>query len=134
MCGNFSVTIRRDGRVVVLALAGDLDCTAAPGLCTHMAAVRGSGAERLVLDLADVQFLDCAGARVITRACHEQDARCPVIVRSPSPAVRRLFEILDPSPKTLAGRDVGSWRAAGRSPADASHRLLAWLPSVAPHV
>lgn len=59
------VTTRLVGDTAVLRLEGDLDLSSAGPLEASVASVVGSGVCRLVLDMHDVTFLDCAGIRLL---------------------------------------------------------------------
>jgi anti-anti-sigma factor len=84
----------RDGAVRTFILAGELDAREARALLTQAAITIDDQAERLVLDLAGVVFLDCAGARALAIAVGLAPAGCPVIVRSLSPEAARFLELL----------------------------------------
>jgi anti-anti-sigma factor len=90
------LTIRtsRDGPVRTLILRGELDTCEADRLLTQAALTIDEQAERLVLDLAGLAFLDCAGARALAMAAALAPDGCPVIVRSLSEEVRRLLGLL----------------------------------------
>ena len=83
-----------DGPVCTLTLSGDLDFAEASGFLQHAALTIDNQTERLVLDLAGVAFLDCAGARALTIAMRFVPSGCPVIVRSLSPMARRILALL----------------------------------------
>jgi anti-anti-sigma regulatory factor len=51
--------------------------------------------ERFVLDLAGLTFLDCAGARALAAVTSLLPSGCPVIIRSLSPAARRILDLLN---------------------------------------
>lgn len=71
--------------------AGEIDAHTAPDLAS---AVHGYTGEVLALDLSEVEFVDSSGLRVLIE-CHQrlqEDGRELRIV-SPSPVVRRLFQI-----------------------------------------
>jgi anti-anti-sigma regulatory factor len=51
-------------------------------------------AERFVLDLSRLSFTDCCGARALATMTRAVPAGCPVIVRSVSPAVRRVMDLM----------------------------------------
>jgi anti-anti-sigma factor len=91
-----ALTIRavRDGSVRTLILHGDLDACGAARLLTQAALTIDEQSERLVLDLAGLAFLDCAGARALVIAAGLAPYGCPVIVRSLSPEVRRFLDLL----------------------------------------
>ena len=66
-----TVTITREGRVCVLSVSGELDIAAAPALTRQAAAALQDPAERLIVGLSGLAFLDCCGARAlaaVTRA------------------------------------------------------------------
>ena len=91
----------RDGPVCALILTGDLDLTVTSGFLVQAALAVDDRAERLVLDLAGVTFLDCAGVRALAVAASFAPGGCPVIIRSLSPWARRIFELLDLDLQTL---------------------------------
>jgi anti-anti-sigma factor len=100
---NKSLTIKttRDGSVCALILTGDLDLSEASGFLVQAALAVDNRTERLVLDLAGVTFLDCAGVRALAVAASFAPDGCPVIIRSLSPTARRIFELLDLDAETL---------------------------------
>jgi anti-anti-sigma factor len=85
----------RDGPVCALILSGDLDLSGTAGFLVQAALAVDNRIERLVLDLAGVTFLDCAGVRALARAASFAPSGCPVIIRSLSPVARRILELLD---------------------------------------
>jgi anti-anti-sigma factor len=116
----------RDGRVSALTLRGELDLCSVSELLTQAALTVDNQTERLLLDLAALMFLDCAGARALAMVAGFAPAACPVIIRSLSPRVNRVLELLGldletpgPSPEQKTPR-----RTAGRDgqahPSDAS--------------
>lgn len=92
---DLTVKAVRDGPVCTLILGGSLDLVAADEFLQQAARVLDDRIERLVLDLAGVTFLDCAGVRALAMAASFAPSGCPVIIRSLSPAARRIFELLD---------------------------------------
>jgi anti-anti-sigma factor len=62
---GLEVTTRRQGDCVVLSLRGELDIQGAPRLAAARAAVSDA---RIVVDLADLDFIDCSGLNVLLRA------------------------------------------------------------------
>jgi anti-anti-sigma factor len=85
----------RDGPVCTLILSGDLDLSETGGFLGQAALAVDNRTERLVLDLAGVTFLDCAGVRALAMAASFAPSGCPVIIRSLSPVARRIFKLLD---------------------------------------
>ena len=76
-----------------IVISGELDAATTPLLARWLAQILADGPERLVFDMADVGFIDCAAAGLIvgTGRCLPA-GRWPVI-RRPSPPVRRLLEL-----------------------------------------
>ena len=91
---DLTVKTVRNGAVCTLILGGDLDYCAAGDFLQQAARVLDDRIERLVLDLAGVTFLDCAGVRALAIAtCFAPDG-CPVIIRALSPPARRIIALL----------------------------------------
>ena len=113
--GEHALTVKtvRDGPVCALILSGDLGLTETDGFLGPAALAVDNRTERLVLDLAGLTFLDCAGVRALLMAMSFAPAGCPVIIRSLSPKARRILELLDldvesirqasPAPRTTRG-------------------------------
>ena len=80
--------------VGLLTLAGDVDLATAPVLETE-AERELSAVDHLVLDLADVAFLDSTGiALVLDLQERLADRGGALYIANPSGAVRRVFEVL----------------------------------------
>lgn len=77
--------------VTTVVIRGDLDLSSTPALAARLAPVLASGPRRLVFDLAQAGFIDCAAARLITGTSRALPGR-PVI-RAPGPLVRRVLEL-----------------------------------------
>lgn len=74
-----------------LRLVGELDTHTAPSL---QAALADLGGERVVIDMAGVEFVDSSGLRVLIQSHQQADeAGRAVVLSRPSNAVRRLLEI-----------------------------------------
>ena len=93
---DLTVKTVRDGAVCTLILGGALDLLAAGEFLQHAARVLDDRIERLVLDLAGVTFLDCAGVRALAIATCFAPSDCPVIIRSLSSPARRIITVLGP--------------------------------------
>jgi anti-anti-sigma factor len=125
--GEHALTVKtvRDGLVCALILSGDLDLSETAGFLGQAALAVDNRTERLVLDLAGVTFLDCAGVRALAMAASFAPSGCPVIIRSLSPVARRILELLDldaasirqasPAPRTTEGPGLGN-QSAGTWP------------------
>jgi anti-anti-sigma factor len=102
-----TVTTVRDGPVRTLILCGELDLIQAGGLLQQAALAVDNQTERLVLDMAGVTFLDCAGARALATAASFAPVGCPVIIRSLNPIARRILELTDVDLENLRGFGPG---------------------------
>ncbi|HEY1919812.1 MAG TPA: STAS domain-containing protein [Streptosporangiaceae bacterium] len=76
-----------------ITIRGELDLTAAAALEQALERLRGTTSGGLVLQLGTVAFIDCACARVIARAASTWPGPGRVVLRDPSPAVRRVFQL-----------------------------------------
>ncbi|MEZ5298344.1 MAG: STAS domain-containing protein [Ilumatobacteraceae bacterium] len=74
-----------------LRVSGEIDAHTAPLIAD---AIEASEHDRLVVDLAEVEFVDSSGLRVLIDA-HQQrvGAGRSIVLANPSAVVRRLFEI-----------------------------------------
>ncbi len=74
-------------------ISGELDVVIAPLLAERLAQVIAAKPQRLVFDLAGVEFIDCAAAGLIVGlGRHLPEGQRPII-RPASQAVRRLLEL-----------------------------------------
>jgi anti-sigma B factor antagonist len=87
---DFTVHARLSGRLAVVSVGGDLDAAAAPVLRSKLHEVVGEGAERIVLDLRRVTFIESVALGVIIAAR-----------RLLGGAERSLCVVLDPGQATI---------------------------------
>ena len=91
----YAIEVREpsDG-VAVLALEGEFDLAAAPALREHLEAARQAAARGVVLDFAEVTFVDSSGLRelLLARTALRAEGKGLVLVAL-QPAVVRLFEL-----------------------------------------
>jgi anti-anti-sigma factor len=89
-----TIEATRDGERAVLVLKGELDPHTAPRLKDEIDSAMGAGANEIVLDLAELGFIDSSGLRVIISAHKESGERGgKLVLRSPSPTAKRLLDI-----------------------------------------
>ena len=75
-----------------LKVVGELDVATAPQL---RAALQGAVfADRPVLDLSELTFLDSCGVHAILDFARAQNGNGPVVILDPSDAVTRLLELI----------------------------------------
>jgi anti-sigma B factor antagonist len=92
--GELRIQTARIGTRIELSLAGELDLVSAPQLESELLAVESPEAGELLIDLADVQFIDSTGLRVLLGASKRADTRGQkLLVRHVGGQARRLFEI-----------------------------------------
>jgi anti-sigma B factor antagonist len=83
-----------EGRTHVVAVDGELDLAAAPGLAAALDEAIESGKTRLVLDLTGVSFVDSTAMHVVVAAARELRQRLgKLALVGPDPNVRRLVEL-----------------------------------------
>ena len=82
-----------DGHLEV-RLHGELDMATAPTLHQALAGVFGGAGTSIVVDLADLTFMDSTGIAVLLGACHQADeAGQSLVVRSPRRPVLKAFRL-----------------------------------------
>jgi len=84
----------RKAEAVVLALSGKLDATTAKTFEDRILGVIGSGAQRLVVDLAQLEYVSSSGLRVFLLAAkrlHSTDRK--IVVCSLKEHVRQIFDL-----------------------------------------
>ena len=79
----FAVRIEGDARVVV---SGELDLATAPQLASAVEALASAGAQRVVVDLAAVSFIDSTGVSGLLLEQAKLDANGAVFVLGPTSA------------------------------------------------
>jgi anti-anti-sigma factor len=88
------VTVRPDGGRAVVRLCGELDIACSDELRRHLNEARREHGEHLVLDLADLEFMDSNGLSVIV-ACYKAATAAggSLTLAGPRAIVRRTLEI-----------------------------------------
>ena len=87
-----------DGQVV-LQLAGELDCDTVPVLRQALDQLCSRTVPTLVLDLAELQFIDSSGLHELVRALRRQrEVGGEVVLRQPSAQTMRVLEIVGLAP------------------------------------
>lgn len=78
----------------VYVLSGEVDAHTAPQFADHFEPLPGGAGEGLVIDMADVTFMDSSGLRVLIELNRRvSEAGTSLTVRAPSRAVARIIEI-----------------------------------------
>lgn len=88
-----SIEIARSDAEIVLTLSGELDPHSSGDLEAALAGLTDLP-ERVVLDLAALDFIDSAGLRVVLAANQSlQERGSHLVLRSPSETAHRILEI-----------------------------------------
>lgn len=86
--------IRTDGSVSVLELNGDLDVGGAPAVQAALQQIMDEGGRFIVVDLADVPFMDSSGLGVFVAAYRRikaQEGQMALV--NTTPALRKVFQL-----------------------------------------
>jgi anti-sigma B factor antagonist len=80
--------------VTVVAVTGELDVASSPALEEELERASESGAELLILDLRDLQFMDSTGLSVLVKAQRRAQSSGPRFgIVNGGPQIRRLLSI-----------------------------------------
>jgi anti-sigma B factor antagonist len=85
--------VERDGRTVVVSLTGELDLYNADQVREALLACCEETPERLVVDLADVEFVDSTALGVLVEARSQMENRRAFLLAAPGVETRRALEI-----------------------------------------
>jgi anti-anti-sigma factor len=106
----FEVLHARSAGGVRLALRGELDMYSAPLLERQLEAVAADARGEIVLDLAELTFMDVSGLRTILDAARTaRRGRRALVIENPMPHIVRLLELtaIDQT-LTVRGRPLSS--------------------------
>jgi len=104
---SFTTTVRAEGTGTVVTLRGEVDFSAAPVLSEALSRVIVLRSGDVVIDLAELEFLDTAAVRVLMAGEHmldREDRR--LILRSPSRLAARVLQLFGLSDHTEANGAV----------------------------
>jgi anti-anti-sigma factor len=91
---NFEVQVRDGDQAVVIAVSGELDLASSPSLERELERRAASGAELVIVDLRQLEFMDSTGLSVLVRA-HQRTAERGqrlAVVKGPQ-QVQRLLSL-----------------------------------------
>jgi anti-anti-sigma factor len=92
---SLSIESEREEGVPVIWLRGELDRLTADDLDAAVRELASKGSPMLILDVSELEFIDSAGLRSLSRAHNLLlDADRELVVRRPSPSVMRLIELV----------------------------------------
>ena len=94
MQSQFRVEVRSDGDATVIAVSGELDLASSPALQEELDRVASAGAQLLIIDLRQLDFMDSTGLSVLVRAHQraEEQGRRLAMVRG-AQQVQRLLSL-----------------------------------------
>jgi anti-sigma B factor antagonist len=96
---DFHVSVSAAGSAATVSISGDLDCYSSPQLRSVLVEVIGDGARHVTLDIGGTEFIDSTGLSVLVGGLRRlQDHGGTMVVKSPTDATRRLFDITGLSP------------------------------------
>jgi anti-sigma B factor antagonist len=88
------VEVTRDGDAAVVRIEGEVEFATAPRLRATLLDLAQEGASPVVLDLADVSFVDSAGISLLIQAKKRlASGNSDLVLRAPQASVRRVLEI-----------------------------------------
>lgn len=89
---EFQANVSQKGTATLVALSGELDVASSPGLSDELVELIDAGATELVIDLANLAFIDSTGLSAILRANRKLE-KGHLVLREPTPMVRQVLEI-----------------------------------------
>lgn len=106
----FGVAVTCEQQTLTIAIRGELDVATGPVLRDHLAQLVDHHFAQVVVDLADMGFVDCTGTRAITESLQDLPGDCVVTLRSPNASVSRVLRfvgldarfVIDDAPGLLA--------------------------------
>jgi anti-anti-sigma factor len=88
------IEVERDGAAALVRIDGEVEFATAPRLRTTLLDLARDGATPVVLDLAEVPFLDSAGISLLIQAKKRlATIGSDLVLRAPQPNIRRVLEI-----------------------------------------
>ena len=81
------------GSTVLIVVSGDFDAGNAASLAQRLAEALEHEPRRLVFDMAEAGFVDCASARLIVGTHRSLPAGIRLVISRPPRAVRRVLQV-----------------------------------------
>ena len=89
---ELKISVNNDGKEYTFTLEGRIDTLTSPSLEEKINGVAGD-AEKLIIDLAAVEYISSAGLRVLLGAVQQMEGKGGMIVRNPTQGVREVFDL-----------------------------------------
>jgi anti-anti-sigma factor len=80
------------GETVTVVLCGDFDVTTEVFLSARLERIRARRPRRVIFEMSQVTFIDCASARLVAGTGRWLPADVKPVVSCPSPIVRRVLQ------------------------------------------
>ncbi|KQU55445.1 anti-anti-sigma factor [Rhodococcus sp. Leaf278] len=109
---GFSIQSSNDGRVAVIAVAGELDVTTAPALATAVEGQIESSPSALIIDLSAVSFLASAAMTVLATTQKDHGDALSFSVVADGPTTSRPIKLMGLDQEFALYADLASARAA----------------------
>ncbi|HET8603778.1 MAG TPA: STAS domain-containing protein [Marmoricola sp.] len=91
---QLSIDTKQTDEGVVVVLGGELDMLSAPGLSDHLKELLDGGADRVVVDMTDLAFMDSSGLSAILGAHQTAEEKgATLTLFGPNERVIRLVNI-----------------------------------------
>jgi anti-anti-sigma factor len=90
---EFHTVVSITPRETVVALSGELDVASSQGLSEELINLIDGGTTELVIDLAQLAFIDSTGLSAILQANKKLDGKGQLVLREPTPLVRQVLEV-----------------------------------------
>jgi anti-anti-sigma factor len=125
---RFTITRDREGAILRIVASGELDLATAPRLREQCEREHPDDAEVILLDLADVTFMDRAGAYALLAAHEHCDERLAIVLSPPCARVIESAGLRDRLP-IVATTEIGRWR---QRLAETLQRTSTWAAALGP--
>jgi anti-sigma B factor antagonist len=91
---NLRIEIADTTSPTIVSLAGEIDLTSSRRLREVLLSIANAGEHRVVVDMTNVTFMDSTGlAALVTARKRLTSMDGEIVLRGPSPGVRKLLEI-----------------------------------------
>jgi anti-sigma B factor antagonist len=90
---GLSMVSRRVGDVHVLSLDGELDLATSPSIERELRRIEATEAGMILVDLADVTFIDSTGIRLLAAAAGRLRRDGRLVINRPGPSVLRVLRM-----------------------------------------
>jgi anti-anti-sigma factor len=91
--GQVAIEVVASPGTITVFIRGELDMVTMPVLAEHLTLALRNKPERLVLDMAGTDFIDCGSARLIAGASRSLAEGGRLVIRRPGRGVRRILEL-----------------------------------------